>query len=227
MGSWCWSTLGAIAWIWHLLIGKNKKTHAYTWVLQLHWLQAFYFVFIMEKSNTWKKSEWTWDWNHLPYPLLLMARKMPFLLKNFKNIVTFTTSTVSSLCTLPTDNLSTLVPSQVERTALAWYWASCQEMGAVQPNLQLCLAEVYFLLSVLWVRHFLEGFWFRWMTLFLIKKKSQIPKHGKSDKIFCVFCAFGHGRVQSVVAQFFLFFICLMPSLLYAPFQWQQFCHIY
>lgn len=53
--------------------------------------------------------------------------------------------------------------------------------------------------------------------VFLRKKKTQTPRHGGSDKIFCLIVAFG--QVQPVEAQAFVFFLCLIPSLLYVPFQ--------
>lgn len=88
MGTWCWSTAWAIAWIWNISFSqeKDKKTDTHAEVLQLHRLQAFYFVFIMKNSNTWTRSDWTWDWNCTPLHALCYSwlEKCLFFLKKIK-----------------------------------------------------------------------------------------------------------------------------------------------
>lgn len=112
------------AWKWHLLIGNDEKPDTHVWVLQLHWLQAFYFVFIMQHlekiSLNLRLGIYT-----PPCPLLLMARKMPFFpWKDVRGMVTPLISTIPTLCTLPPDNQSTLAPRSLARTTLVWYGAS-------------------------------------------------------------------------------------------------------
>ena len=70
------------------------------------------------------------------------------------------------------------------------------------------------LLCVSRVRHFLRGSWCCCM-IFLNKKNMWEIR----QNCLCLSIAFGH--VRPIVAQSFVFFLCLIPSFLYVPFQWQ------
>lgn len=140
-------------WKWHLLIGNEEKRDTHVWVLQLHWLQAFYFVFIivgkvqhLEKISLNLRLEL-----HMPpCPLLLTARKMPFFpWKDIRGMVTSATSTIPTLCILPLDNHSTLAPSSLERTIPVWYGASSQGNGNCSaPLLGLLSRSIWICFSV-------------------------------------------------------------------------------
>lgn len=131
------------AWKWHLLIGNDEKTDTDVRVLQLHWLQAFYFVFItvgkmwhLEKISQCLRLEL----HTPPCPLLLTARRRPFFpWKDVIGMVASITSTIPTHCSLPLDNHSTLVPISLERTPDVWYGAS--SWGNGNCSAQVCWAE--------------------------------------------------------------------------------------
>lgn len=83
------------------------------------WVASF-LVFIMEEQHLEKiRVNLRLELHTPPCPLQLMAGKWLLFLENFKRDCYLYTSSISSVCTLPTHNPSTLGPSSVERTTLA------------------------------------------------------------------------------------------------------------
>lgn len=156
---------------------------------------------------------------HAPPPchLLLMARKMPFFFpwENIRGVVTSVNSTISILCTLTPDCHSTLASSSPERTPLVWYGASSWINGncsAQSPGLlSRCIWSRFSVSHELGtVSKVLDG-----AVWFLLNKKMWEIRQN------CLFLSVAFGHMWPVVAQSFNFFLCLIPSLLHVPFQWQ------
>lgn len=121
---------------WHLVIGNDEKTDSHVWVLQLHRLQAFYFVMVGKCLNL------RLELHTPPRPLLITARKMPFFpWEDIRGMVTPVTSTIPSLCILPPNNYSTLAHSSLQRTPPVWYGPMSRAMGTALSGLCICWAE--------------------------------------------------------------------------------------
>lgn len=104
MGRRCWSTAWNIAWIQHLLIEKDKTTDTY--VESSSKIGCKLYCIYNGRATLGKdQTEPETGTTHPSMPSATHGWKMASW-KILKGIVTSTTSTISSLCTLPTHNPS-------------------------------------------------------------------------------------------------------------------------